>query len=131
LSPDGIDAPSLMVYYFFFRKAFNLVVLFWIFCGTMLLLLVLTVTADEEKAQKSIKDSLHRRRRRRLPPVENLYSNITYNPIRDSDLRNLAAYSRIADEENPTTTSAGVLTETITVEKIIVQFESTERKYVS
>jgi hypothetical protein len=91
----------------------------------MLVLLMLTVTADEEKAQKSIKDSLHRRR---PPSVENLYSNIAYNPIRN-DLRNLEAYSRIADEENPTTT--GVVAETVRVEKIIVQFESTEREYVS
>jgi hypothetical protein len=90
----------------------------------MLLMLMLTVTADEEKAQKSIKDSLHRRR---LPPVKTRSSNIAYNPVHD-DFQSLAAYSRIADEENPTTT--GVLAEKITVEKIVVQFESTERKFV-
>lgn len=40
------------------REAFNIVVLFWLFCGTMLLLLIVTVKHDEDTVQKTVKESV-------------------------------------------------------------------------
>jgi hypothetical protein len=40
------------------REAFNLVVLFWIFCGVLLLALTLTVLDDEAAVQLAVKTSI-------------------------------------------------------------------------
>jgi hypothetical protein len=39
------------------REAFNVVVLFWVFCGVILLLTVLTVKRDEEEVQRRVSTS--------------------------------------------------------------------------
>ena len=42
----------------FYREAFNIVVLFWLFCGVLLLLLTQTVVKDEASVQASVRDAL-------------------------------------------------------------------------
>jgi hypothetical protein len=44
------------------REAFNLVVLFWIFCGVLLLALTLTVLDDEKAVQVAVKTSIQQQR---------------------------------------------------------------------
>lgn len=43
------------------REAFNIVVLFWLFCGTLLTCLALTVVKDEETVHSQVTESLLRR----------------------------------------------------------------------
>ena len=43
---------------FLYREAFNIVVLFWLFCGVLLLLLTQTVVKDEASVQASVRDAL-------------------------------------------------------------------------
>ncbi len=40
------------------REAFNIVVLFWLFCGTLLLLLTQTVLEDEAAVQRAVREAL-------------------------------------------------------------------------
>jgi hypothetical protein len=40
------------------RTAFNIVVLFWLFCGALLLALTQTVIADEAAVQRSVRTAL-------------------------------------------------------------------------
>ena len=44
-----------------YREAFNIVVLFWLFCGSLLCLLSMTVTKDEEMVQETIRLSIQQR----------------------------------------------------------------------
>jgi hypothetical protein len=39
------------------REAFNIVVLFWLFCGALLLYLTQTVVRDEAAVQQAVKDA--------------------------------------------------------------------------
>ena len=51
------DTLSITLY----REAFNIVVLFWLFCGSLLCLLSMTVTKDEEMVQETIRLSIQQR----------------------------------------------------------------------
>ena len=42
------------MWYYSFREAFNIVVIFWIFCGIMLLLIIFTVERDEDAVQRKV-----------------------------------------------------------------------------
>lgn len=52
------------------REAFNIVVMFWIFCGFMLLSLSFTVVQDERRVQEKIKESLLRKAQESLADEE-------------------------------------------------------------
>jgi hypothetical protein len=39
------------------REAFNIVVLFWLFCGVLLLSLVFTVVQDEAAVQRAVREA--------------------------------------------------------------------------
>jgi hypothetical protein len=44
------------------RKAYNLVVCFWIFSGALILFLTYTIIPDETRVQEDIKETLNRRK---------------------------------------------------------------------
>lgn len=53
------DAPDVkFVPLYFYREAFNIIVLFWVFCGVLLLLLTQTVLQDEAAVQQAVREAL-------------------------------------------------------------------------
>ncbi len=111
----------LIFLYCYLRQAFNLVVLFWLFCGSMLLLLSLTVVNDESVVQKSVKDSLLRR--------FSLSGVPDYNPIHSPDLHQ---QTLMADDNPPSTSLIGgsEVTEKITLEYEIFHSNPQQKTHI-
>ena len=54
-----------LIHYGTYRAAFEVVLLFWLFCGSMLLSLVMTVVKDETAVQVKVRESLQESMQRR------------------------------------------------------------------
>ena len=54
-----------LIHYGIYRAAFEVVLLFWLFCGSMLLSLVMTVVKDETAVQVKVRESLQESMQRR------------------------------------------------------------------
>ncbi|RYG67917.1 hypothetical protein EON64_06390 [archaeon] len=79
-----------------FRRAFNAVTLFWLFCGSVLLFLCFTVVQDEERVHTTVVDSLLQRSSvRDIDTYEDFAG--TETPSKFSMLSPRSKYVRIED----------------------------------
>lgn len=65
--------------YCIYREAFNVIVLFWLFCGVLLLLLTQTVVKDEAAVQQAVREALTNPLRD--PHCAEDFSHSAHNPL--------------------------------------------------
>lgn len=95
---------QMILFVSFCRRAFNIVVMFWLFCGVLLLLLTCTVKHDEEIVHETVKQSVLRK----LSLQNNLANHVTnfenssFGLPGDTAEYSDASYVKICEDERST-----------------------------